>query len=110
MYDMVESTIATIYTIGLYDADDPDRNPGLHNALPGLPAVWPISRRTQRVCCPSVGPSPRKFGNSIPSVIPPPQAVVLRCGTFMCVSAPGRSKLTMHTRTSYRYDEVDKPK
>ena len=32
MLDMVEGSIATIYTIGLFDVDDPDRDPGRSSA------------------------------------------------------------------------------
>jgi Ca-activated chloride channel family protein len=34
--DAVQSTRATLYTVGLFDADDPDRNPGLLRRLAGI--------------------------------------------------------------------------
>lgn len=88
MYDMVESTIATIYTIGLYDADDPDRNPGLLNALARITGGMAYFPPDPESMLPVSGHRQGKFGHAIPSVIPPPQAVVLRCGTFMCACRP----------------------
>jgi VWFA-related protein len=46
--ERVEKSIATIYTIGLYDEDDPDRNPGLLRhlaAISGGEAYFPADPR-----------------------------------------------------------------
>ena len=111
MYNMVERTIATIYTIGLYDADDPDRNPGLLNALAritGGMAYFPPDPESMLPVCRAIAKEIQTrytIGYSAPSG----SGSSLR-HIHVRVSAPGRSKLTVHTRASYLYDEVEKPK
>jgi len=111
MFDMIESSLATIYTIGLYDTDDPDRNPGILNALArttGGTAYFPPDPESMIPVCRAIAKEIRArytIGYSAPAGIGSSlRHIDLR------VSAPGRSKLTAHSRSSYRYDEIEKPK
>jgi len=108
MLGMVRGSIATIYTIGIYDADDPDRDPGILRELAkisGGEAYFPESLTDLVPVCRRIAkdirarytigyvPQPDKRTNEL-------RHINLR------VSAPGDGKLTAHTRTSYRYDEI----
>jgi Ca-activated chloride channel family protein len=115
--EMVESSIATIYTIGLFEADDPDRDPGILRQLakisggeayfPNSPsAMVPVCRRIAKEIrtrytigylpaagyLPSAGHLP-PTGNGPGSL----RYVNVR------VSAPGHDRLVVRTRGSYRY-------
>ena len=110
MLDMVESSVATVYTIGLSDANDPDRNPGILRELakisggeayfPEIPSgVIPVCRRIAKDIRAryTIGYSPEAENGASPL-----RHVRVR------VSAPGHARLSARTRTSYRYDEASK--
>lgn len=110
--DMVERSIATIYTIGLFEPDDPDRDPGVLQKLakisggeaylPASPAeMVPVCRRIAKDIRTryTIGYHP-EAGNGSGSL----RHVTVR------VSAPGHARLMTRTRTSYRYDELESPK
>ena len=110
MLDMVERSAATIYTIGVYDPEDPDRDPHLLRQLAGITGgdayfpenaagTIPICRRVARDIRSryTIGYVPKADNGS---------------GTLrrihVRVSAPGHKHLSAQTRSSYRYDELPK--
>jgi Ca-activated chloride channel homolog len=110
--DMVERSIATIYTIGLFEPDDPDRDPGVLQKLarisggeaylPTSPAeMVPVCRRIAKDIRTryTIGYHPEEGNGSN----------ALRHLTVR-VSAPGHARLETRTRSSYRYDEIESPK
>jgi Ca-activated chloride channel homolog len=109
MIDRVHRSIATIYTVGLFDADDPDRNPGILRDLAkisGGEAYFPASSVEMVPVCHriakdirtryTIGYLPRMENGRGP----------LR-NIRVHVSAPGRSDLIVHNRASYRYDVLE---
>ena len=107
MLDMVERNIATIYTIGLYDAEDADRDPGILRELAkitGGEAYFPLSPSGMVPVCRriakdirtryTIGYTPQTENASVP----------LR-HIHVRVAAPGHARLFARTRSGYRYDE-----
>jgi Ca-activated chloride channel family protein len=107
MLDMVERSIATIYTIGLFEPGDPDRDPGILKRLAkvsGGVASFPLDSTKMPDVCRAIArdmrtrytigyvPSSRN-GGSLRHI-------------RVHVSAPGHSKLLTLNRTTYRYDET----
>jgi Ca-activated chloride channel homolog len=104
MLEMTESSLATIYTIGLFDEDDPDRNPGILKRLarisggeaffpPNPAGTVPVCRRIAKDIRAryTLGYAPSGEGkNGWRSL-------------RVQVSAPDRGKLVAHTRAGYRY-------
>jgi Ca-activated chloride channel homolog len=112
MLDQVLRSIATIYTIGLFDADDPDRDPGILRQLAritGGEAYFPENASVMVPVC-------RKIAKEIRTrytIGYLPQslngAASLR-HVQVNVSASGHSKLTVRARSSYRYDAIESAK
>jgi Ca-activated chloride channel family protein len=110
VFDLVERSIATIYTIGLFDPDDPDRDPGVLQKLAkisGGEAYLPRSPAEMVSAC-------RRIAKDIRTrytigYLPQEGASSLRRITVR-VSAPGHARLITRTRSNYRYDEVEKTK
>jgi Ca-activated chloride channel family protein len=110
MLDLAERSIATIYVIGLYDADDPDRAPGILRQLAkisGGDAYFPENPSGMTSIC-------RRFAKDIRTrytIGYVPQAANGK-GSLrrirVQVSAPGQARLSVRTRSSYRYDEISK--
>ena len=104
MFDRVERSIATIYTIGLFDAEDTDRAPGILRrlaAISGGEAYFPLDPSGVVPACHRIA----KYIRSRYTIGYVPQAgnsAGLR-HIDVRVSAPGHARLTVHTRTSYRY-------
>jgi Ca-activated chloride channel family protein len=108
MLNMVEKSIATIYTIGLYDADDPDRAPGILKELAkisGGEAYFPNDPTEMVPVCRRIAKDIRarytigyipEVGTGVNAV----RHIQVR------VSAPGHAKLIARTRTSYRYEDI----
>ena len=105
--DAVESTVATIYTIGIFDEDDPDRNPGVLKNLahvsggevyfpPKLEDIVPVCKQIAKDI------RTRYTIGYIPAV---ENGKGLR-HIKIAVSAPDRGKLIPRTRTSYKFDET----
>jgi Ca-activated chloride channel family protein len=112
MLGRVESSIATIYTIGLFDEDDADRDPGILRqlaAISGGEAYFPASPAEMIPTCHRIArdirsrytlgyvPAAGKSANDIRNI---------RVGA----SARGHAKLIARTRSSYRYDQIDSQK
>jgi len=108
MLEMVERSIVTIYTIGLYDADDADRDPGILRELakitggeayfPASPSgMVPVCRRIAKDIRTryTIGYIPQAENGSAPF-----RHIRVR------VSAPGHARLVARTRSGYRYDEA----
>jgi len=108
--DLVERSAATIFTIGLFDEDQYDADPGILRELAkisGGEAWFPksldgVSDACHRIAKEirtryTIGYVPRQDKDA-------KNAAPLR-HIQVKVSAPGQSGLTVLTRTSYRYDE-----
>jgi len=110
MLAMVESSIATIYTIGLFEADDPDRDPGVLRQLAkvsGGESYFPSSPSAMASICRLIAKEIRTRYTI--GYLPPADN---GGGPFrnvnVRVSAPGHGRLFVRTRGSYRYDEQKK--
>lgn len=104
MLDKAEQSIATVYTIGLFDEDDPDRNPGVLKrlaAISGGQAFFPSETSDIiRIC--------RKIAKDIRArytigYVPKPGEETGLRHIQVRVSVPGRGALHARTRTAYRY-------
>jgi Ca-activated chloride channel homolog len=106
--ERIERSPATIYTVGLFDTDDPDRDPNILRELArisggrvyfpqGVAEMVPVCRRIAHDIrsrytlgyLPPMGKGPRSLRN-----------------IRVEASAPGHSAMTARTRTSYRYDTL----
>jgi Ca-activated chloride channel homolog len=105
---MVEERPATIYTIGIYDEEDPDRTPGLLRQLSeisGGEAYFPASIAGMAAVCHRIAedlkvrytvgyaPQASEGSNALRHV-------------RVRVSLPGHETATVLARSSYRYDEI----
>jgi len=107
MLDMVERSLATIYTIGLFDAGDPDRNPGILRMLArisGGVAYFPDGARGMTEACRGIAKDIRT--RYTVGYLPPVSNGGLLRRIRVRVSAPGRAGLTARTRRGYRYEEA----
>jgi Ca-activated chloride channel family protein len=108
MLNAVSRSIATIFAIGLFDADEPDRDPGVLRQLArmsGGEAYFPASASVMVPLC-------RKIAKEIRTRYTIGYLPQSRNGRSslrhiqVAASAPGRSKLTVHARTGYRFDAL----
>ena len=103
MVELVERSLATIYTIGLIDPDDPDRNPGVLEQLAhisGGEAFFPYDLGDLQAACRAIA---REMRTRYTLGYVPPVGVgnhSLRKVRVEVISS-GRQKLFAHTRTSY---------
>jgi len=110
--DRVERSLATIYTVGLFDADDRDRDPGILRLLArisGGEAYFPPSPEEMVPTCHRIArdirarytlgyvPAAGKIGNDVRNV-------------RVDASAPDHARLITATRRSYRYDQIESQK
>lgn len=107
MLDLVERSNATIYTIGLFDADDPKQDPGILRQLARMTGGNSYRPATAA----DVAPGCRLIAKEIRSRYTigypvQPEGGILR-HIRVAVSAPGYRHLTVRTRSSYRYDQAD---
>jgi len=106
MLDMVSKSLATIYAIGIYDAEDPDRDPGLLKELAkvsGGEAFFPANPSEMSAACSEIAEEIRSRYTI--GYAPQPDRASLR-RIHIRVDAPNGVKLTAQTRTSYRYEKV----
>jgi Ca-activated chloride channel family protein len=104
--DMIERSIATVYTIGLFEPDDPDRDPGILRQLArisGGDAYFPEKPSEMVPVCRGIAkdirtrytigyhPEDDKGRSSLRHI-------------RVQVSAPGHGRIITRTRSSYRYD------
>jgi VWFA-related protein len=109
---LVKSSIATIYTIGLFEADDPDRDPGILRQLANISggeSYFPSNPSIMVPICRSIA---KEIRTRYTIGYHPPTDNGR--GSFrnikVHVSAPGYRRLFVRTRGSYRYDEVGNQK
>lgn len=107
MLDMVERSIATVYTIGLYDADDPDRDPGILRELAkisGGEAYFPASPSEMIPVCRRIAKNirTRYTIGYVPQAEKGPSSLRR---IRVRVTARDHSNPSVRTRGSYRYDE-----
>jgi Ca-activated chloride channel family protein len=106
MLNMVWKSLATIYAIGIYDAEDPDRDPGLLEELAkvsGGEALFPKSPSGMSAACTAIAEEIRSRYTI--GYVPQPGAAPLR-RIHIRVHAPDGVRLTAHTRPRYRYEAV----
>jgi VWFA-related protein len=110
VFAMVERSIATIYAVGLFDANDQEKNLGILRHLAnvsGGEAFFPQSPTNMSAICRSIAREIRTRYTI--GYLPPANHGSLR-RIQVRVSAPGRSGLSARTRTRYRYDEIPNPR
>ena len=107
MLNMVEKSIATIYTVGLFDPSDPDHNPGILRKLArisGGEAYFPDGPSGMLPVCRRIAKDIR--ARYTIGYVPQPGNGTVR-DIRVHVSAPGYPRLSAHTRGSYRYEPVE---
>lgn len=107
MLDMVERSIATIYTIGLFDPDDPDSDPRILDRLArisGGAAYLPKSLDEMIPVCSRIAQDIRTRYTI--GYIPPADGAKPVRHIQVRVSAPGHARLIARSRTMYRYDNI----
>jgi len=100
---MVRESRATIYTIGIFDADDEDRNPGLLQRLAqvsGGEAFFPKELSEVTAICQQIAADIRTRYTVGYVPVRSGEPASLR-KIKVVVSGPGGHKLVVHTRTSY---------
>ncbi len=101
---MVERSIATVYAIGIYDEEDPDRNPGLLKhlaAISGGEAYFPADPRGVIPVCERIAKEVRSR-YTVGYVPKPDNGTGLR-RVHVQVSTPDHRPLHARTRTGYWY-------
>jgi len=111
MLDMVQRSVATIYTIGLYDAGDPDRDPGILRELAkisGGEAYFPENPSGMIPVCRRIAKDIRTrytIGYIPPDENGPGPVRHIR----VRVKTQDHRKLSVHARSSYDYDKGSNP-
>jgi VWFA-related protein len=103
MLDTVERSAATIYAVGIYDEDDPDRAPGLLKQLAGVSggmAFFPAANQPIVPVCRQIAREIRST-YTLGYVPDAGDGDVRRVQVHVAV--PGREKLVVRSRNSYRY-------
>jgi len=103
----IEESMATVYTIGLYENGDPDRDPALLRKLAnvsGGQAYFPTSRDEMGDVCSRIAKDIRQRYTVGYTPTPPHGDKNELRKIRINVQGPGNSKLTARARTSYRYD------
>lgn len=105
MLDMVERSVATIYTIGLFNEGDKDQDPGLLKKLARMTggiSYFPTDAEDMTAVCEGIAKDIRtRYTVGYP---PPANGGALR-HIRVRVSVPGRAGLIARTRPSYRYED-----
>jgi VWFA-related protein len=107
--DAVLKSAATIYTIGIFDEDDPDRNPGVLKNLAHVSGGDVFFPRTLEGLVPACRQIARDIRTRytigyVPSTTNGNRQRNIR----VAVSAPDRGHLVARTRTSYLFPDVPK--
>ncbi len=112
MFDRVERSIATVYTVGLLEPDGaPEQDPGVLRRLAkisGGESYFPASLEGMPAVCREIAADirTRYTVGYVPASINgfgPLRQIRVK------VTAPAREKLTARTRTSYRYEDSANP-
>jgi VWFA-related protein len=107
MLDMVERSLATIYTIGLFDFGDADRDLGILKKLSGISGgitYFPASPQEMTEACGAIAKDIRT--RYTVGYAPSASNGGLLRHIRVHVSAPGRTGLIARTRVSYRYEDT----
>lgn len=102
---LVEESVATVYTIGVFDQDDPDRNPGVLRRLAeisGGQAYFPEKLEGIVPICKGIAKEIRT--RYTVGYIPTEQGKKVR-HIKVAVTAPDRGKLLARTRTLYAFPD-----
>jgi Ca-activated chloride channel family protein len=106
MMEMVERSIATIYAIGLFEPNDPDRDPDLLKRLgkvSGGEAFFPTEAKDVSGICRAIAKDIRT--RYTVGYVPAARNGGAVRHISIKVSAPGHARLVARSRTIYRYDE-----
>ena len=106
MLNMVERTLATIYTIGLFNPGDRDQDPALLKRLAkmtGGQAYFPQSAEGMTEVCEGIA---KDIRTRYTVGYPPPAAGGVLRHVHVHVFAPGRTGLIARTRPSYLYEDA----
>jgi Ca-activated chloride channel homolog len=106
MLEMVKASSATLYTIGLFGVDDPDKDPGILKDLArisGGEVYFPESPEEMAPVCRQIAKDIRAR-YTLGYVPREGNGAVRRIG--IRVAAPGHKRLIAHTRPGYRYEEA----
>jgi Ca-activated chloride channel homolog len=107
--DLVERSLATIFTIGLFNDEDADRDPGILKQLAhisGGEAYFPPSPREMLPVCHRIARDIR--ARYTLGYLPPAGHTHSLRHIEIHVSAPGYDKLITRTRSTYLYEEAAK--
>lgn len=105
MLEMVESSLATVYTIGLFETGDLDRDPGILKRLAKLTgglAYFPDNPSDMTDACEDIA---KDIRTRYTLGYPPPSSGGSIRHVRVHVSAPDHGTLIARTRQSYRYVE-----
>jgi VWFA-related protein len=111
MFNRVERSIATVYTVGLLEPNNAEQDPGVLKRLAkisGGEAYFPASLAGMPAVCQEIAADIRTRYTLGYSPAPINGLGSLR-RIQVNVTAPDRGKLTARTRTSYRYDDSAHP-
>lgn len=107
---LVEESMVTVYTIGLFEAGDPDQDPALLRKLAkasGGEAYFPASLNEMSDVCSKIAKDIRqRYTVGYTPHAPTGDKSELR-KIRLRVTGPGNSKLIATARGSYRYDQID---
>ncbi len=107
--DRVERNIATIYTVGLFNAGDPEQDPGILKQLArisGGEAYFPLRPAGMVAVCRGIAKDIRTR-YTIGYVPPAGNGADALRHIRVSVSVAGRPRLTARTRTRYRYVAIE---
>lgn len=108
--DAVGESRATIYTVGVYDEDDPDRNPGLLHRLAdvsGGEVFLPRETGDLNAICRQIAKDIRN--RYTVSYVPSDSNGKTRRSVSVTATSPGGKKLTVRARTSYKFPDPAQP-
>jgi Ca-activated chloride channel homolog len=111
MLNLVEKSAATIYTIGLFEPDDPDKDPVILRKLAkisGGEAYLPSDPSEMGSVCRRIA---KDIRTRYTIGYAPPASVSSGKGSLRHIkvraSSPGHGDLLVRTRMSYRYEEIE---
>ncbi len=110
MLDLVEKSAATIYTVGLFEQEDPDKDPFILRKLSrisGGETFLPSDPSEMVSVCRRIA---KDIRNRYTIGYVPAAGIASSRHIQVRASAPGHGSLLIRTRASYRYDEGLKKK
>jgi Ca-activated chloride channel family protein len=116
MLDLVEKSAATIYTVGLFEPEDSDKDPAILEKLANISggeAFLPSDPTQMTSVCRRIAKDIRArytIGYAPPAGDPGGHGKGALRHIQVRVSAPGHGSLQVRTRLSYRYEQVESSK